>query len=259
MKKDRIMLTPSFLDRPVPGLEPLVQPGWVVNKPALPDEDTQTRMSAIHQPIAAFMAATIAAGDRPVSLAGDCCAAIGALAGLQQADVEPVLVWFDAHGDFNTTETTPSGFLGGMPLAMMVGLGDLQMMEAVGCRPLPADRVILTDGRDLDPGEAKLVKESGIHHVSNVADLLTMDLPEGPLYVHFDVDVLNLAEVPAVSYPADGGPMAGELAQVFRHLAQTREITAVSFSAWNPELDEDGRSQKTCLSLLNDLLGDFTP
>lgn len=255
MKKDQFMLSPSFLDKSVPGLETLAQPDWVVNQPALPDGDMQTRMSILHQPIADFVADTIAGGDRPVSLLGDCCAAIGALAGLQRADVNPVLVWFDAHGDFNTWETTPSGFLGGMPLAMMVGLGEQRMMEAVGCRPLPADRVILTDGRDLDPGEAKLVAESGIHHVPNVADLLTMELPDGPLYVHFDVDVLNLADVPAVSYPAGGGPTAAELAPVFRHLARTREITAVSFSAWNPELDSDGRSQKTCLALLNELLG----
>jgi len=256
MKKDRVMLTPSFLDKPVPGLEAIAEPDWMMNKPNLPDGDTQTRMSAIHQPIADFMAATIAAGDRPVSLAGDCCAAIGALAGLQRAGVNPVFVWFDAHGDFNTWKTTPSGFLGGMPLAMMVGLGEQRMMAAVGCQPLPTNRVVLTDGRDLDPGEAKLVEESGIRHLPNVADLLTMELPDGPLYVHFDVDVLNLADVPAVSYPAAGGPTAVELAPVFRHLAQTREITAVSTSFWNPELDVDGRSQKTCLSLLNDLLGD---
>ena len=122
--------------------------------PPLPDGDTTTRMSAVHETIAGFVVDTLATGQRPVSIAGDCCSAIGMLTGLQRAGIDPTLVWFDAHGDFNTMETTLSGFLGGMPLAMLVGRGDLALPEAVGLAPLPESRVILTDGRDLDPPEA---------------------------------------------------------------------------------------------------------
>src|SRR5512136_997268 len=98
-------------------------------------------MSVLHQPLAEFTAQTVLHGDRPVSLAGDCCTPLGVLAGLQQAGLVPVLLWLDAHGDFNTWETTPSGFLGGMPLAMLVGRGDQTMAQAVGLRPLPESRV----------------------------------------------------------------------------------------------------------------------
>lgn len=255
MQNDYI-LTPFFLDESLPDLEALVGPDWSVNKPAPPDDaPTQARMSAIHEPLAELVADSLRRGRRPVSVGGDCCATIGMLAGLQRAGVDPLLVWFDAHGDFNTWETTPSGFLGGMPLAMLAGLGDQTMPAAVGLRSLPADQVILTDARDLDPGERELVAGSGVQHLPDVGALLDHPLGDRPLYVHFDVDVLNLEDVPAVSYPAAGGPHAGELGEVFRFLAGTGRIAAVSLSAWNPTLDGADQSRETCMALLETLVG----
>jgi arginase len=72
-----------------------------------------------------------------VSIAGDCVATMGVLAGLHDAGITPTLIWFDAHGDFNTWETTPSGFLGGMPLAMIVGRGEQTMPHGWAGDPLP--------------------------------------------------------------------------------------------------------------------------
>lgn len=257
--KNYICLTPLFLDEPVPGLEVLVKPGWHVNKPPLPEGDTTTRMSAVHEAIACFVVATLAAGQRPVSIAGDCCTAIGMLAGLQRAGLQPTLVWFDAHGDFNTMETTPSGFLGGMPLAMIVGRGDLGLPAAVGLDPLPENQVILTDGRDLDPKERDLVVNSGVVHLPDPADLQDDPLPDGPLYVHFDVDVVSLEESPAQNYPAEGGPSSALLQTVFRRLARTGRIAAVSVASWNPELDPDRISETTSLALLETLIGENSP
>ena len=96
-------------------------------------------MARLYRPIADFVEETLRAGARPVSLAGDCCAAIPVLAGLRAAGVEPVLVWIDAHGDFNTPETSPSPFLGGMPPARMGGAGPHWVCAAVGRRP-PAEQ-----------------------------------------------------------------------------------------------------------------------
>ncbi len=107
----------------------------------------------MYNPLAQLVTIVLKSGELPVSVAGDCCTSIGILAGLQQAGVDPTLIWFDAHGDFNTWETTPSGFLGGMPLAMLVGKGEQTIMEGVGTSVLPEEQVILSDGRDLDPGE----------------------------------------------------------------------------------------------------------
>jgi arginase len=177
------------------------------------------------------------------------------MAGLQRAGIEPLLIWFDAHGDFNTWETTPSGFLGGMPLAMLAGLGEQTMLHALDLHPLTPERIILTDGRDLDPGERELIAECAVAHFRDPLHLLDYHLAERPLYIHFDTDIINPLDAPAMSYAAKGGPRPAELAQVFRHLAQTKQITAVSLSTWNPSLDVDGRSAETCMHLLRELLG----
>lgn len=253
--KDRYLLSPFFLDEPLPALETLAGPQWRVIRPALPESTTQGRMSTLHRELAASIAETLAAGERPIAMVGDCCAAIPVAAGLERAGVEPVLVWLDAHGDFNTWDTTPSGFLGGMPLAMLVGRGDGTLMDAVTPNSFPEDRVVLTDARDLDPGERQLLESSGVMHLPDPRQLLTEPLPEGPLWVHFDIDIIDPTDAPAVSYPAPGGLFASELDSLFRQLAAEREIVAISFSLWNPELDPEGKTRNVGLDLLQALVG----
>jgi arginase len=253
---DRFILTPFFLDTFSPERGALFEEGWHLNRPDLPETSREQRMAALHEPIAAFVAETLSKGERPVSVAGDCCTTLGMVAGLQRAGLEPTLLWLDAHGDFNTPETTPSGFLGGMPLAMLTGRGDLTLAEAVGLRPLPDERVVLCDGRDLDPEEKEAVAASGLRHVRDVRELLGHPWLEGPLYVHFDADIVNPSDAPAMSYRAEGGPSAAELAAVFDALARRGQIVAISMTTWTPELDEGGRSREVCLGLLRCLIGD---
>jgi len=249
-----MILTPFFLDEPLPGLEPLAESNWLINRPRLPKGPKQQRMSALHRSLADLVRQSIINGKRPVSIAGDCCAAIGVLAGLQRAGLDPVLLWFDAHGDFNTWETTPSGFLGGMPLAMLVGRGEQSMIKALEIKPIAEYRVILTDARNLDPAEQRLVEEAAVEHLTNPDALLDFTLPEGPLYVHIDTDILDPAQAPAMNYPAAGGPSAENLQTVMRHLGRTERIAAVSVSAWNPQMDKDGHSRRVCMELLDELL-----
>jgi arginase len=253
--RNRFILTPFFLDEASLELESLAQPDWQVNKLALPNGDKQQRMSALHQPLAEFVAKTVRHGDRPVSLAGDCCTPLGVLAGLQQGGLNPVLLWLDAHGDFNTWETTPSGFLGGMPLAMLVGRGDQTMAQAVGLHPLPENRVILSDGRDLDPKERQALAQSEVHHVVDARSLPDHPLLTNPVYIHFDVDVINPNDAPAMSYRAAGGPSLADLRGVFQSLAQAKQIVAVSMTTWSPQLDGDGRSRAASMELLRLLVG----
>ncbi len=260
---NRFLLTPAFIGSSVPGLLSLAQPDWTINHPArslalphdLSAEAAQQEMVALFRPLADWVKATVAQGQRPVSVAGDCCAALGVMAGLQQANLQPTLIWFDAHGDFNDWHTTPSGFLGGMPLAMLAGHGEQTMVNGLGLNAFPQERIILTDARDLDPGEKMAVDSSALVHLPDVAQLLDHPLLDGPLVVHFDVDVVDVTDLPAVSYPAPGGPAAAVLRRVFRHLAQTGRVTAVSVSTWNPALDENGRSQAVAMELLAELLG----
>jgi arginase len=253
--QNQMILTPFFLDEPLPGLESLAASDWRINKPHLPDGETQQRLSALHKPLADFTQQSILNGKRPISIAGDCCTAIGMLAGLQRAGLDPILIWFDAHGDFNTWETTLSGFLGGMPLAMLVGRGEQTMLRALELKPLAEDRVVITDARDLDPGEKQLIEAANIICLPDVKSLLDLTLPDDPLYVHIDTDIVNPAEASAMNYPAAGGPSAEELQTVMKHLSRTDKIAAVSVSTWNPKMDADGQSRRLCMGLLDTLIG----
>lgn len=253
---DRFLLSPFFLDRPEPGLAHLAGEGWGVDAPELPAAGQLERLAAVHRGIASWVAETLTVGQRPVVLAGDCCAAIPVLAGVQRAGIDPLLLWFDAHGDFNTPETTPSGFLGGMPLAMLVGRGDETLCRAAGVDPLLEERVLLTDARALDqPREAAAVASASLTHVPQVGALLDLPLGDGPLWVHWDTDVLTPAAAPAQNYPAPGGPSPEELGRVFRRLRATGRVAAVSVSCWNPALDASRSTERVCLDLLGELLG----
>lgn len=251
--KNKYIITPFFLDEPINDLDNLVE--GIINRPELAESDTQASMSFLYKPLAEHTTAAVEDEARPVSIAGDCCTTIGVLAGLQKAGVDPLLVWVDAHGDFNTWETSPSGFLGGMPLAMLVGRGEQRLMQDAGAKPLPETQVILTDGRDLDPEEAEAVAGSKIVHLKEVAELLTHDLGDRPIWVHFDTDVLDVADAPAMNYPAPNGPSIGDIKTAFKHLADTERVAAVSMSTWNPEMEGAKQSREVCIELLGVLLG----
>jgi arginase len=81
-----------------------------------------------------------------------------------------------------------------------------------------------------------------------------MPLPNGSLYVHFDTDIINPKEAPAMNYLVESGPSVAVLKRVFRRIGQTGRLSAVSVSSWNPELDKDGRTEETVLNLIDDLL-----
>jgi arginase len=165
------------------------------------------------------------------------------------------LIWFDAHGDFNTWQTTPSGFLGGMPLAMITGRGEQTITEAVGLKSLDDHNVILTDGRDLDTGEREAVENSSVTHLEDPKMLLERPLPAGALYVHFDTDILDPSEAPAMNYLAEGGSSSQDLELVFKYLAESGQVAAASMSSWNPDMDEGGKTEEVCMRLFASLVG----
>jgi arginase len=224
-----IVSVPYFMGEYMPGFE-VPEPHETLESP-LPDADAQSRMGVLYR----HVAERVAVIDRPIVYAGDCVVTIGVLAGLEQRDVQPTLVFFDAHGDFNTWETTPSGFIGGMPLAMLTGRGEQTIVEAAGLTPLPDERVILVDGRDLDPGEDEAIAASRIT-VATVDEVAHSIPPDGPLYVHVDGDVVNPGEMPAMNYPAADGPSLRAVRMAMIHLAATGRVVAFSVSSWNPQL-----------------------
>ena len=121
------LISPRFLDRDSGAPRLLARAGDRVIDGGPGPGDAVERLAPIHEAVAQ----AVAEGAVPLAILGDCCQAIGVVAGLERAGLRPTLVWLDSHGDFNTWETTPSGFLGGMPLAMLTGRGDLRMLRAL--------------------------------------------------------------------------------------------------------------------------------
>ncbi|MDJ0497028.1 MAG: arginase family protein [Acidimicrobiia bacterium] len=224
-----IVAVPYFMGDPMPGFQ-VPRPHEVL-APDLPAGKPQQRMAVLYRGLADIVAST----PDPVVYAGDCVSTIGVLAGLERRDILPTLIFFDAHGDFNTWETTPSGFIGGMPLAMLTGRGEQTIVAGAGLTPLADDRVLLVDGRDLDPGEDKAVAQSGIT-VTTVDSVAHSIPPSGPLYVHVDGDVVDPGEMPAMNYPAPDGPSLDAVRMAMIHLATTGRVVAFSISSWNPSL-----------------------
>ncbi len=113
--------------------------------------------------LAARVAESIAAGSLPITLGGDHSIALGSIAGAAIASKPVGVIWFDAHADFNTTETSPSGNIHGMILAALAGLGDARLVNVGGPgAKVDPKRVAIVGARDLDPGERRLLREAGV-------------------------------------------------------------------------------------------------
>ena len=252
--KDVRIASPMFLDRRSDAVDEISQPGDKVIAAGPGSGDLTESLAPIHRELAATVSGVVADGNRPIAVLGDCCQTIPVMAGLERNGLRPTLIWLDSHCDFNTWETSPSGFLGGMPLAMLTGRGDQRMMQAVDLEPIDDERAVLCDGRDLDPGERTLVDNSGIHFVEDLGELDPAALPPGPLYVHFDSDIIDATEAPAFLYPASGGPSAEEMRQALEKLMETDRVVAISITAaWDPARDGDGRTRNAVTHCLGEL------
>ncbi len=205
-----MLANPFLLDMPVPALRALPA-DWINDVTAI-GTTALDRVADVQNPLIQQVRAALESGERPVVIGADCCTPIAVVAGLSRAGVSPRVLWLDAHGDFNTPTTSPSGFLGGMPLAMLVGRGDRRLLEAAGLAPLSERDVVLFDARDLDPDEAIALSGSEIRRtVRSLAALQQALSDDGPWHVHLDVDVVNLEDAPSVGFPVEGGPRLADL------------------------------------------------
>ncbi len=246
MGVERRIVSPRFIGREADAAVRLALPAdEMITAGPGPGDETDS-VAPIHGALADAVTASVKDGKRPVCIVGDCCQSIGVMAGLVHAGLKPALVWLDSHGDFNTWETTPSGFLGGMPLAMLTGRGDQRMMEAVDLAPLTDDRILLSDGRDLDPGERALVKESGIRHMEKVIGVPYV-LPEGLIHLHIDTDILDARLAPAFLYPVKGGPSPQGLAAVIESILETGKVAALSICAAWDTLHHQGQATEAAV------------
>lgn len=187
----------------------------------------------------------------PLVFANDCTTCLGMVKGLERQS--PAVLWYDSHGDFNTPETTPSGFLGGMPLAALVGRGNQHLMRGLELKPIKEADVIITDVRNLDPEEGDMLRASNVTIFESLEALHSAELPDRPLYIHFDTDVVDCAEMPAMSYPEPGGPGLQESIDSLKQVAARSKVTGVLFSLWNGTLNGADEAMAATLELIRAL------
>jgi arginase len=167
----------------------------------------------------------LAARRPPVLMAGQCAVALTTLPALARHRPDARVLWLDAHGDFNTPDTTPSGFLGGMCLAGACGRWDAELDRP----PFPAERLVLCGVRDLDAGEREALERSPATVIGAALETLVYlqnALDGQPTYVHLDLDVLDPAVMPA-EHPADGGLAPEKLYDLLDAVADTCEVVGL--------------------------------
>ena len=204
--------------------------------------------------LARQVGAARAAGRFPIVLSGNCSTAVGTLTGLGST---VGVVWFDAHADFNTPETTTSGFFDGNALAIITGRCWKQLSTKVGFSAVPDHYVCLVGARDIDPLERELLDSSsvGVIEVPDLKTRLTAALKSmtehvESVYVHIDLDVLDVAVAPANSYSGAGGFTVEDVEYALAAIARELQIAAVTLSAYDPAGDVDGRAAEAAIRLV---------
>ena len=215
---------------------------------------TRVGVATLEDALAGTADAVAAAGDMPFALLGECTLAPGFLAGALRRHPDACFLWVDSHGDLNTPATSHSGFIGGMPFAVIVGWWGDQQRAVCGLAPVDEARVALVGARDLDPGEASMLESSQIVAADGIAGALA-GLPAGvPLVMHVDGDVLDPAVAPGVDVPAAGGWDVARLREEMAIVAASGRLVALSLCCGNPRRDVDGQSTRAYLAGLEPLL-----
>jgi arginase len=239
----------QFTSRGIPAAESesaLLELGSALGLPAVPTisfgdlapEDTLP----LHLPELLSASRDAVAAGTPVVLMSECTLVPPVLAAVRERHPDVALVWVDAHGDLNTPETTPSGFLGGMPFAQLLGWCFADWRRQAGLEPpLDEERAVLVGGRDLDPGERDNVDRSHVHEADDAAGALAALPPTAPLYVHVDTDVLDPSLTPGAGFPAPGGWSVERLRQEMAALGASGRVVALSVCpSAPPGVDAEG-------------------
>lgn len=219
------------------------------------------------------VAGVLAEGRMPIVLGGDHSIAMGTIAGASrfQRDRNKKkigLIWFDAHGDMNTPETSPSGNIHGMPLAVALGLGEESLVDLAGERPMvDGARAAVVGLRDVDAAERSNIKETGIgaftmrdideRGMRTVMEEAIKRASTGTAGIHvsFDIDGIDPDFAPGVGTPSPGGISYREAHLAMEMLADTGLVMSAEIVEVNPILDHRNNTAKLGVGLLASLLG----
>jgi arginase len=212
------------------------------------------------------------AGEFPLVLGGDHSIAMGTVAGtaahFQEKDQSLGLIWFDAHGDMNVPGSSPSGNIHGMPLAHLLGKGDLDLKNILGFSPkVKPKNVALIGIRAIDAGERKIIRDSGIHAftmreidehgMATVARRALEIVNNGTagFHVSFDVDGCDPTVIPGSGTLVPGGVSFREAHLLMEYVADSGGLQSLEIVELNPFLDERNISAKRALELILSAMG----
>jgi arginase len=241
-----------------------------------PDDPAKylVEITAAANALAARVAHAIQAHSLPITLGGDHCIALGSVSGAAKANGSVGVIWVDAHGDFNTVRTTPSGHIHGMILAALCGYdesgpgGKSALTSVAGGGPhLDPKRVVIVGARELDPGEKRLLGEAGVQ-VRTMADVddrgmadvmreaisIATDGTHG-LHVSFDLDALDPQHAPGVGTPVPGGLSLREAHLAMETVASSGKLTSLDLVEVNPLLDVRNQTAELAVELALSAVG----
>jgi arginase len=214
------------------------------------------RIFELDRRLATEVAAATAAGALPLVLAGGCVSALGTVAG---AGAEGLgVVWLDAHADFDTPEDNVSGFFDVFALAILTGNGWRALRETIpGFATVPEERVLLAGVRDLEPYQRARLDGSAVRTLPGVFDAAALRGALEPLaeqvrrvYLHIDLDVLDVREGRANEFAAPRGPALATVLESVDAVFDRFEMAAVALTAYDPAEDADGRARTAARRIL---------
>ncbi|MEA2603320.1 MAG: arginase [Acidobacteriota bacterium] len=196
-------------------------------------------------------------GRFPLILSGGCLAAVGALGGLQAGGGDPGVLWLDAHGDFNTPESSLSGYWDGMALATVCGLSLPEIRDAIGLHPLGVDQVLHLAGRAFDPLEIENIRRSGLDLLpaagiaaGEAREGIGRRAGDGAWYLHLDLDGFDPRDAPAVGFPVPEGARLDDLIAALGALPPPAAMTFSALSFDRADEEEAERTIGACLRLV---------
>jgi arginase len=206
-------------------------------------------------------------GFFPLILGGDHSISLGTVAAVTQRRSAGV-IWLDAHGDFNTADTSPSGNIHGMVLAALAGQGDQRLVTFGGRHPKVASRNIALIGvRELDPGERELMRQCGVlvftmyeidrRGLGSVVEQAIMQASEGVDGIHLslDLDVVDPLQAPGVGTPVLGGLSYRETHLAMELLAESGRVLSMEVVEVNPVLDNHNETARLAMQFTLSALG----
>lgn len=245
----------------------LIVPGPEHREPGDPRARYLDEIVMVCRELAGRVSAVAEDGHFPIVMGGDHSMSVGTVSGVRRVHPNTGVIWLDAHGDFNTPETTPSGNVHGMSLAAIVGLGAPELVACMDRRPVRPEQTALIGVRDLDEGERNLLQETGVlvftmQEVDRLGLTTVMERALARLQQHtdaihlsLDLDVFEPDLAPGVGTPKSGGFTYREGHLAMELIAELGMLVSMEIVEVNPILDEANRTAKLAVDMARSALG----